>query len=141
MKKQNDEAKAMNEALKDIAKEVSANDLLNDFKSKVSANKDKISSLYKDEIYKDLSKEEKKSLRMKIRRKRNALLKGIIALHKEGKKDELKEEVSTFISFYKAFYKVNDLSATSLSANNKDEDTSLMINEALSIIKEMKVKV
>lgn len=139
MKKE--ELKAKEEALKDIAKEVSANEILSNFKSNVIAIKEKESSLYKDAIYKDLSKEEKKSLRMKIRRKRNALLKGIILLHKEGKKDELKEEINTFISFYKTFYKVNDLSASSLSANNKDEDTSLMINEALSIIKEMKVKV
>ena len=131
---------AKESAMKDIANDINLNELLNEFKTLSNDKANKVSTLYKDAIYLNLNKKERKSLRMKLRRKRNAFAKDIIAMHKAKKVKERNELIKTFNSFYKTFYKLNDLSFNSLSAKNNDDDTFILINEMLQIIKKVKVK-
>ena len=138
MKKESKVTKAKEQALKDIAKDVSFNDMLNEFKTSSDAKANKVSTLYKDEVYADLNKKEKKAFRMKIRRKRNNILKDIISFHKAKDAKAKAEALKTFNSFYKTFYKLNDLSLNSLCNTNSDDDTKALINEALLIIKKAK---
>ena len=81
-----------------------------------------------------------KALRQKVRKERNAFAKDIISLKEAKDMKERKILIKTFISFYKTFYKVNDMSLSSLSAKNNDDDTSLLLNEMLKVIKKDKIK-
>ena len=100
---------------------------------------DKGSLIYKDAIYKGLIAKDKKSLRQKLRKTRNKLIKQIISLKGAKLKADRAAATTLFIKFYKANYKLNDLSIQSLSAKQKDKDTDLMIKEFLQILKRDKV--
>ena len=148
MKKQNEKVSAKDEALKDMNEDLislinegNISKALSTFKTLKKEGKEKVSLIYKDEVYKDLNDKQRKSLRQKVRKKRHAFAKDIIALN-DAKEDKLlKESIATFIKFYKTFYKLNDLTLSSLSAKNNDDDTSLLLNAMLKVINEAKVKV
>lgn len=139
MKKDAPAKKKVTSKVKAKVKEATESKLKKDFQKEKAAKDDKVSALYRDEVYADLHPKQRKSFRMKARRTRNTFAKNIISLAKKKDQKELQAEVKNFMIFYKENYKVNDLTVTSLSAKNNDDDTEVLLNEALSIIKKMKV--
>jgi hypothetical protein len=103
----------------------------------VSSKGIKKETIYKSELFIELSDKEKKVARKKIRNYVNSLFTSIIA--NESNKKECEQLVKTFVDFYKSTYIVNDYSFASIaSENTKDKE---VINNALAIIKKVaKVK-
>jgi hypothetical protein len=102
----------------------------------VTSKGTKKETIYKSELFQELSDKEKKVARKKIRNYVNSLFVAIIA--NESNKKECEQLVKTFVDFYKSTYIVNDYSFTSVaSENTKDKET---INKALSIIKKVTKK-
>lgn len=96
-------------------------------------------SIYKEEIFAELSDKEKKSARKKIRNFVGSIFESIIIADKENNKKSVTKLAKSFADFYVETYKVNDYSFASIaSENTKDKET---INNALVIIKkELKIK-
>ena len=137
---------AKEEALKDMINGGNIFNALNEVKTLSKAKGSKGSTLYKDEVYNELNDKDKKKLRRIARHKRNAFAKDIIFLNdelkalkvakdKKAKKEELSTLINSFNKFYAMIYKLNDLSFNSLSAKNNDDDTYVLINNMLIIIK------
>ena len=96
-------------------------------------------TLYKEELFAELSDKEKKSARKRIRNYVHAIFESVLQEDKNNKKENVKKLANEFSEFYKETYKINDYSFSSIaSENTKDKET---INKALSIIKrELKIK-
>lgn len=96
-------------------------------------------SIYRENIFEELSDKEKKSIRKKIRNYVHSIFESIINADKENNKKCVSKLAKTFADFYLETYKVNDYSFSSIaSENTKDKET---INNALAIIKkELKIK-
>lgn len=96
-------------------------------------------TLYKEELFTELSDKDKKKARKKIRNYVHAIFESVLQADKNNKKENVKKLVNEFSEFYKETYKINDYSFSSIaSENTKDKET---INNALSIIKrELKIK-
>lgn len=119
----------------------------NDFLSlekKVSSLKvkEKVSSNERKKMYKfensNLTKEETKKLRQKMRTIRNRFANNVI-LHFQQKNEELlKKEVKEFKEFYLKNYILNDYSLISISFNNRDKETINLLNPFLEIVKLLK---
>lgn len=123
--------KIKEQAIIDAAKDGSASKAA----AKAAPSKDsKPSALYADNVYAGLSAKLRKSFRSKIRKQRNKFASTIVASKGKGKAAELKMAISDFSKFYKANYKLNDLSPESLGAKNSDQDTKELISGMLAII-------
>ena len=96
-------------------------------------------TLYKEELFAELSDKDKKKARKKIRNYVHAIFESVLQADKDNKKDNVKKLAKEFSEFYSETYKVNDYSFSSVaSENTKNKET---INNALSIIKrELKIK-
>ena len=96
-------------------------------------------SIYKEELFAELSDKDKKKARKRIRNYVHAIFESVLQADKNNKKDNVKKLANEFSEFYKETYKINDYSFASVaSENTKDKET---INNALSIIKrELKIK-
>lgn len=108
--------------------------------SELKTNKGtKKESIYKEELFTELSDKEKKSTRKKIRNFVGSIFESIIIADKENNKKSVSKLAKSFAEFYTETYKINDYSFSSVaSENTKDKET---INNALAIIKkELKIK-
>jgi hypothetical protein len=90
-------------------------------------------TIYKEELFNELSDKQKKVYRKRVRNYVNNLFTSIITFNDSKQSDKVTKLVNEFNSFYKSTYKVNDYSFASVaSENTKDKET---INKALSIVK------
>lgn len=152
--------KEQNEVL-EATSNISESDLLDklnaintiDIKVKEKKNKDKRSNtdFYKyqflfnkyfemdfNSIDKDTFKIKGQRLRTKLRNKRNAFSNNIILYKNQSNIELLQKEVKEFISFYLETYVLNDYSLISLSSNNRDKDSEILLKSMLEIVKLMK---
>lgn len=103
-------------------------------KEKISIDRQK---MYKFEsTIKDLK--ELKKQRSKMRNIRNRYANNIILQFQKKNEIELKKEVKEFEEFYLKNYVLNDYSLLSISSNNRDKETELLLNSMLEIIKFLK---
>lgn len=86
----------------------------------------------KDEI----SGDKGKKFRNHLRRKLEGFANNILFFAKGKKMDDLKKEIDAFMIHYKTFYRINDLSLSSLS-QSRNEKKSAHLSLALTIIKGM----
>jgi len=128
---------SIDKALKNVkkAKKASIKAPLKDKPKKVKQD----SHIYKEAIYGALNAKDKKTYRRKARKSRNKFIKLIPTLKGAKHKEELKAQAALFNKFYKATYKLNDLSIVSLCAMNSDQDTKEGIKSMLNVLKKMKV--
>lgn len=96
-------------------------------------------SIYKEELFKEISDKDKKKARKRIRSYVHSIFVSLLQAEKENKKTNVTKLAKEFSEFYKETYKINDYSFASVaSENTKDKET---INNALAIIKrELKIK-
>ena len=90
--------------------------------------------MYKFELSKLDAKQQKRE-RTKLRNKRNKFANNVILHFQKKNESELRKEIDLFKEFYKANYILNDYSLISLSSNNRDEDTKILLNSFLDIVK------
>jgi hypothetical protein len=88
--------------------------------------------MYKFE-YSNLSKQQTKSLRTKARNERNIFLNNLILNFQKDNISECKKIVKEFKDFYIKTYVLNDYSVISLSNNNRDKDTTILIETFLKV--------
>lgn len=97
---------------------------------------------YKNLDYSKMSnkdfKDNDKSLRTKLRHKRNSFANNIILYAQNKDLVNLQKEIKDFNSFYKETYVLNDYSLKSISSNNRDKESELLLNMMLSIIIKLK---
>jgi hypothetical protein len=103
-------------------------------KEKISIDRQK---MYKFESTISDLKELKKQ-RSKMRNIRNRYANNIILQFQKKNEIELKKEVKEFKDFYLKNYVLNDFSLLSISSNNRDKETELILNSMLEIIKLIK---
>jgi hypothetical protein len=103
-------------------------------KEKISIDRQK---MYKFESTINDLKELKKQ-RSKMRNIRNRYANNIILQFQKKNEIELKKEVKEFKDFYLQNYVLNDYSLLSISSNNRDKETELILNSMLEIIKLIK---
>lgn len=89
------------------------------------------SSIYKEDIFKGLSKNEAKKSRIQMRNWINKLLTGIA--NAEG--DNLNQLCNNFLELYRECYQVNDLSLASVASGNTNPTTKETYTEALAKVK------
>lgn len=107
-------------------------------KSKIEEKKSSSKDLlYKFQLDNSLTDKEKKSLRTKLRNKRQNFEKDIILYYSKNDNAGLKETLKNFLSFYKETYILNDFSLYSLISNNTDTEKMKRTEETLNIIKEI----
>lgn len=92
----------------------------------------KKSSIYKEELFSSCSDKEKKSLRKKFRNTIFSAAKGIVA---ESNKEKQQKLVNAFVDFYKATYKVNDFTLSSICNENLAAEKKDILTKALNICK------
>jgi hypothetical protein len=83
-------------------------------------------------------KKNDKSLRTKLRHKRNSFANNIILYAQNKDLVNLQKEIKDFNSFYKETYVLNDYSLKSISDTNSDSDTKILLNMMLDIILKLK---
>lgn len=83
----------------------------------------------------NLSKEETKKLRSKMRNIRNKFANNVILYFQKKEEINLKKEVNLFKEFYLKNYILNDYSLISISSNNRDKDTTEILTNFLEIVK------
>lgn len=89
------------------------------------------SSIYKEDIFQGLTKEEAKHSRTKLRNWVKQLLNGIA--NAEG--ENLTKLCESFLKLYKECYKVNDFSIASVASGNTDPTTKETYTKALVKVK------
>ena len=100
-------------------------------KVKESINDKKLMYKFEKE---NLSQKEAKRKRQQLRNKRNRYANNIILYFQQKKETELKKEVSEFKKFYLENYILNDFSILSISSNNRDKETTEILESMLKII-------
>lgn len=96
-------------------------------------------TLYKEELFAELSDKDKKKARKKIRNYVHAIFESLLQAEKENKKTNISKLAKEFSEFYKETYKVTDYSFASVASENTKNKQ--LINDALAIIKrELKIK-
>ena len=103
-------------------------------KEKISFDKQK---MYKYPIECTTSEQQKK-FRTKMRNQIKRFSNNIILSYQKKNEIELKKEVKSFNDFYKENYILNDYSIISISSNNRDKETLLLIEPMLEIVKLLK---
>ena len=115
---------------------------LNNLKSLIKTNVRTKSISTKEKMYKfernDLTKEQIKKERSKIRKQRTKFCSNILHFFSTDLKDNLKKEVVLFNKFYKETYLLNDYSISSLAQSNSDKETLVQLNLMLQIVKKFK---
>lgn len=92
----------------------------------------KKSSIYKEELFSSCNEKEKKSLRKKLR---NTIFSAAKAIVNETNKEKQQKLVNAFVDFYKATYKVNDYSLSSVCNENLAAEKKDILQSALNICK------
>lgn len=115
----------------------------NNLKNKIKVSNIKVKeTIEKTKMYKFESTivdlKELKKLRSKMRNKRNAFANNIILNFQKENVENLIKEVNNFDKFYKENYILNDYSLISISSNNRDKETEILLTSMLNIIKELK---
>lgn len=128
MKKQEKEAKKANISAKDILAKF-ATDTSGLLQTSLSTKK---STIYKEELFSSCNEKEKKSLRKKLRNTIFAAAKAIVS---ENNKEKQQKLVNAFVDFYKATYKVNDFTLSSICNENLATEKKDILQNALNICK------
>lgn len=123
--------------MKKETKKVSAKDVLNKFAENTAGLLQtnlgtKKSSIYKEELFDGCNEKDKKSLRKKLRNAIFSAAKGIVA---ESNKEKQQKLVNAFVDFYKATYKVNNFSLSSICNENLSGEKKDILQKALDICK------
>ena len=92
----------------------------------------KKSSLYKENLFTDLSDKEKKSLRKKLR---NMLYSAAKSLVNETNKDNKQKLINAFNELYNEIYKVNDYTLQSVCNENLSKEKKDILLKSLEICK------
>lgn len=92
----------------------------------------KKSSLYKENLFTDLSDKEKKSLRKKLR---NMLFSAAKSLVNETNKDNKQKLINAFNELYSEIYKVNDYTLQSVCNENLSKEKKDILLQSLEICK------
>lgn len=92
----------------------------------------KKSSIYKEELFSSCNEKEKKSLRKKLRNTIFSVAKAIVS---ENNKEKQQKLVNAFVDFYKATYKVNDFTLSSICNENLATEKKDILQNALNICK------
>lgn len=92
----------------------------------------KKSSLYKENLFTDLSDKEKKSLRKKLR---NMLYSAAKSLVNETNKDNKQKLINAFNELYNEIYKVNDYTLQSVCNENLSKEKKDILLQSLEICK------
>jgi len=100
-------------------------------KVKESVNDKKLMYKFEKENF---SQKETKRKRQQLRNKRNRYANNIILYFQQKKETELKKEISEFEKFYLENYILNDFSILSISSNNRDKETTEILESMLKII-------
>lgn len=94
--------------------------------------RNKKSSLYKENLFTDLSDKEKKSLRKKLR---NMLYSAAKSLVNETNKDNKQKLINAFNELYNEIYKVNDYTLQSVCNENLSKEKKDILLKSLEICK------
>lgn len=113
--------------------DININNIVSKIKVKEKTDRQK---MYKFESQ-NLSSDEQKVQRRKIRNERNKLIDNILFSYQQKNVENLKKNVELFKTFYLKTYVKNDYSILSLSSNNRDKDTTEKLTVALEIIKKI----
>lgn len=92
----------------------------------------KKSTIYKEELFSSCNEKEKKSLRKKLR---NTIFSAAKAIVNENNKEKQQKLVNAFVDFYKATYKVNDFTLSSICNENLATEKKDILQNALNICK------
>lgn len=92
----------------------------------------KKSTIYKEELFSSCNEKEKKSLRKKLR---NTIFAAAKAIVNENNKEKQQKLVNAFVDFYKATYKVNDFTLSSICNENLATEKKDILQNALNICK------
>lgn len=127
----------MKEKKEKKATNVSAKDILAKFATNTSGLLQtslsmKKSTIYKEELFSSCNEKEKKSLRKKLRNTIFAVAKAIV---NENNKEKQQKLVNAFVDFYKATYKVNDFTLSSICNENLSSEKKDILQNALNICK------
>lgn len=126
--KEKKEKKATNVSAKDILAKF-ATDTSGLLQTSLSMKK---STIYKEELFSSCNEKEKKSLRKKLRNTIFAVAKAIV---NENNKEKQQKLVNAFVDFYKATYKVNDFTLSSICNENLSSEKKDILQNALNICK------
>ena len=112
----------------------SFNDIFNAFKDDIKGNLNTSlgvsQSVYKDEIFTDMTESEKKRTRTKIRKSIISLFETLTTCTDETK---IKNLVNSFLAFYAETYKVNDFSVSSICNDNSKHKE--LFEKGLNVVK------
>lgn len=86
----------------------------------------------------EAKKKQEKNIRKKARKLRNMYINNVIHYFKDKDNKELKQTIKSFMSFYKEYYLLNDLSIKSICRNSSDNDTLIKVTLAFQVIKNNK---
>nr|DAU11022.1 MAG TPA: hypothetical protein [Caudoviricetes sp.] len=119
------------------SKKISAKDILSNLQNETAGLLKtnlgtKKATIYKENIFKNYSDKEKKSLRKKLRNTLYSLCSSLIDEKEETKKKKL---ISSFNEFYKQVYIINDYSLQSVCNENLKSEKKEILQNALDICK------
>lgn len=94
-------------------------------------------TIYKADLFKNLSDKEKKSLRRKLRNTMDSFITSFIAYDTAKDIKKLNALFTSFNDYYKSVYVLNDYSLNSLMSNNTDVAKKDGLTKMLSIVNKL----
>lgn len=94
-------------------------------------------TIYKADLFKNLSDKEKKSLRRKLRNTMDSFITSFIAYDTAKDTKKLNALFTSFNDYYKSVYVLNDYSLNSLMSNNTDVAKKDGLTKMLSIVNKL----